>query len=216
MRCPRKTLAIKHSPPKVFFWEGCKLSPIVLFMSRWLPIGLVLFAFVVSTLSSCSPTPYQEPSAKRTKNRGNHGKEHRTARCESFLPFLSDASKKYDLDLALLVGIIRVESHFNANARSRVGARGLMQVMPSTGKGLGCTRLYDPASNIDCGAKVLRKFLNRYDENWVYGLAAYNGGYALASKPHRESHAPKNFRYVEKVLEARGRYLRGGCQSVVQ
>ena len=109
------------------------------------------------------------------------------------------------------MGLIRVESHFNPGAVSRAGAVGLTQVMPRTAAGNQCGDLKDPIANMDCGSRVLAKFLRKYDGNHLYGLAAYNGGYRIANKANKRAKLPRNERYVEKVLIAKGRYIRGGC-----
>jgi len=135
----------------------------------------------------------------------------RVERCRVLQGPIEHAARKAHLDPALLNGLIRVESSFNPGARSRAGALGLMQVMPSTGKGNACGDLLDPMSNLRCGVRVLNRFLARYDGDLVYGLSAYNGGYRHATKPHRAHRLPRNFRYVEKVLTARNDFMRRQC-----
>jgi len=114
------------------------------------------------------------------------------------------------------MAIMRVESHFNPNAVSRAGAVGLTQVMPRTASGNKCGNLKDPKQNIECGARVLAKFLKRYDGNLLYGLSAYNGGYRTATRANKSAELPRNERYVEKVLMAKGRFVRGGCSLLVR
>lgn len=85
----------------------------------------------------------------------------------------------------LIVAVMRVESHFNPQAVSPKGAKGLMQVMPSTGtwvaEQLGManfdvSRLEDPKTNIHIGAWYLAYLQNMFDNNLVAAIAAYNGG----------------------------------------
>jgi peptidoglycan lytic transglycosylase len=89
------------------------------------------------------------------------------------------------LDPALLAAVIETESKFNADARSRAGAIGLMQLTPQTAKGIaqytGGTRfrlsdLTDPEINVRYGAWYLRHLLDRYRGNERLALAAYNAG----------------------------------------
>jgi soluble lytic murein transglycosylase len=85
------------------------------------------------------------------------------------------------LDPLLVTALIRQESAFNTHARSRVGARGLMQLMPATAKMLAKVRtskLYDPETNIALGTQYLRKRLAQYDGDVELTLAAYNAGFS--------------------------------------
>ena len=90
----------------------------------------------------------------------------------------------YRLDGALLAAVIYAESKFRADARSKSGAIGLMQLLPSTAEGIakrtGGTRfrvsdLYDPELNVRYGAWYLRHLLDKYGDERT-ALAAYNAG----------------------------------------
>jgi soluble lytic murein transglycosylase len=86
------------------------------------------------------------------------------------------------LDPALVLAVMRQESRFVANARSRAGARGLMQIMPKTGRRLmGAKKfradtLYHPGTSIHYGTKFLAKLLEQYQGSLVRALGAYNAG----------------------------------------
>lgn len=140
----------------------------------------------------------------------------RVAYCEDNKDWIMDVSKRQGVDPQLVLALIRVESHYNPHAISRAGAMGLMQVMPSTAKGNGCVDAMEPLENVKCGALVLSKFLKRYDGNLLYGLSAYNGGYRMATKPQKAQALPKNERYVDRILKARGRFVRGGCPLLMK
>jgi hypothetical protein len=92
----------------------------------------------------------------------------------------SVAALEYGLPETLLLAVARGESDFEATARSRANAHGVMQILwPGTAKHLGIHRLselYDPCTNIDAGARYLREMLRRYDGNLHLALAAYNYG----------------------------------------
>jgi soluble lytic murein transglycosylase-like protein len=126
-------------------------------------------------------------------------------------PHLKVAAARFGVDVGLLAGIVYVESTFNPAARNRSGATGLMQVMPRNADRLDCGDLGDPDDNIACGVEVLQRFMKRYDNHIVYGLSAYNAGYAVPNRALKAGTLPSNFSYVEKVLSSRTRYLRHGC-----
>lgn len=79
---------------------------------------------------------------------------------------------------ALTYGIIRQESSFQEDARSRANALGLMQIIPSTGKQYGAnrSRLLNPKTNIQVGSRYMQDLLERYDQNLILAMAAYNAG----------------------------------------
>ncbi|HSM29060.1 MAG TPA: lytic transglycosylase domain-containing protein [Woeseiaceae bacterium] len=90
------------------------------------------------------------------------------------------AALQYDLPETLLLAVARGESDFEATARSRANAHGVMQILwPDTARHLGIHRLsqlYDPCTNIDAGARYLKELLARYKGNLHLALAAYNYG----------------------------------------
>ncbi|PXV85670.1 transglycosylase-like protein with SLT domain [Lachnotalea glycerini] len=86
------------------------------------------------------------------------------------------AANKYNISVNLLKAVGKQESNFNADAVSRCGAQGIMQLMPATASSLGVTDSFDPEQNIMGGAKYLSELLNTYDGNISYALAAYNAG----------------------------------------
>ena len=90
------------------------------------------------------------------------------------------AAANYELPETLLLAVARGESDFNAMARSKANAHGIMQILwPDTARHLGIYRLsdlYDPCINIDAGARYLREMLDRFDGDVHLALAAYNYG----------------------------------------
>jgi soluble lytic murein transglycosylase-like protein len=84
-------------------------------------------------------------------------------------------AKRYNLDPMLVEEVIRQESNFRSTATSRVGAQGLMQLMPGTASMLGVRKANDPDQNIEGGARYLAMQLTKFGR-LDYALAAYNAG----------------------------------------
>jgi membrane-bound lytic murein transglycosylase B len=93
-----------------------------------------------------------------------------------FDQIIVDAAKKFDVDAALVSAVIKAESDFNAREVSNKGARGLMQLMPSTAERFGVTNSYDPVANIYGGTRYLRWLLQTFKGNADLAVAAYNAG----------------------------------------
>ena len=97
-----------------------------------------------------------------------------------YLDELTRALKNDSLDPVVVLSLIRQESVFNPLARSPVGARGLMQIMPATARRIRRSirdkHLVNPKINIELGTKYFKGLMKRYDGNLVYVLAAYNAG----------------------------------------
>ncbi len=93
----------------------------------------------------------------------------------AFEPAIQAAATRHGVDPALLKAVIHAESSFNPRAVSRCGAQGLMQLMPGTARALGVTNSFDPAQNIDGGARYLKSLLTRFGDV-PRAVAAYNAG----------------------------------------
>lgn len=98
-------------------------------------------------------------------------------------PYLSDLKstlKNSGFDPIIVLSLIRQESVFNPEARSPVGARGLMQLMPATAKRFQRSvrekQLVQPKRNMEIGTKYFQQLMKRFDGNLVYVLASYNAG----------------------------------------
>lgn len=94
----------------------------------------------------------------------------------AYLQHVRAAAEKYRLPVPLLRAVMAVESNYNPQAVSEKGAVGLMQLMPRTARDMYVGDLYDPAQNIEGGARYLRLLANLYGGDMLKTLAAYNAG----------------------------------------
>ncbi|MCW2985984.1 MAG: lytic transglycosylase protein [Conexibacter sp.] len=122
------------------------------------------------------------------------------------------AANKYGLDPALLKGLIRQESNFDASAQSAAGAQGLTQLMPATAASLGVDAS-DPAQAIDGGARYFKAQLDRFGGDPSKALAAYNAGPGAVARfggvpPYTETQ-----NYVQKVLSFMAEYGSAGATT---
>lgn len=116
------------------------------------------------------------------------------------------AARRSELSPQLLAAVVRIESSFNANARSRKGACGLMQLRPSTAQRFGVSRrqLFHPEHNLSAGSKYLRWLSKRFGGDLPMVLAAYNAGEGAVTRfggvpPYLETQ-----NYVRRIYQALG------------
>ena len=111
-----------------------------------------------------------------------------------------EASSKNRLDPDFVSSVIRAESNFKTHAVSKKGAQGLMQLMPSTAAQLGVADPFDPKANVEAGTAHLSALLDRYNNDPIKALAAYNAGAHRVKQyngvpPYRETRA-----YINQIV----------------
>lgn len=116
-----------------------------------------------------------------------------------FGDLIRSAAKKHGLDENLIAHVIAAESNFNAKAVSRKQAQGLMQLRPQTAAHLSVVNAFDPAQNIDAGARYLKQLLEKYRGNLSLALAAYNAGPDMVERYGGIPPFPETQRYVQKI-----------------
>jgi soluble lytic murein transglycosylase-like protein len=118
-----------------------------------------------------------------------------------------EAADRHRVDPALVRAVIETESNWNPTARSRKGALGLMQLIPTTAQRFGVNDAYSPQQNVDAGVRYLKVLLERYDGNLDLALAAYNAGEGAVDRAHGVPAFRETRDYVQKVQNA---YFRPG------
>lgn len=127
------------------------------------------------------------------------------ARRADLMHKIHEMAPKYDLDPALVLEVVRVESNFNPRARSHKGALGLMQLIPETAQRFGVSDPLDPIQNLRGGMAYLRWLINRFDGDVRLALAGYNAGEAAVERhggvpPYAETRA-----YVGRIMQRYGK-----------
>ena len=119
-----------------------------------------------------------------------------------FADLISTVAASYKVDARLVHAVIEQESNYQPRARSKKGARGLMQLMPGTARQYGVRNSYDPKSNLEAGVRHLKDLMSRMD--LPLALAAYNAGEGTIKKygglpPYAETQ-----NYVRSILRRVG------------
>jgi len=128
---------------------------------------------------------------------------------DRYAPLVQKAAREHSLDQALLQAMIAAESGFDPRAVSPKGAVGLMQLMPETARRYGVRDRYDPAENIQGGAKYLRDLMRKFNNDLSLTLAAYNAGEdAVIQHGNRIPPYRETLQYVPRVLTLYRQYQR--------
>lgn len=166
------------------------------------PTDKRFYRVVIREMPSISAVPgYRvEPSRLRVESR-------------AFDPIIANVSRRYNVETALVKAVIKAESGFQPNAVSPKGARGLMQLMPGTAQMHGVRNIHEPVQNINGGVQHLRMLLDRYGNNVVLALAAYNAGEGHVDQYGGIPPFEETRNYVHRVLRFRQDYLQQAIAS---
>ncbi|HEX3067998.1 MAG TPA: lytic transglycosylase domain-containing protein [Thermoanaerobaculia bacterium] len=118
-----------------------------------------------------------------------------------FDAIIVEAAKKFDVDASLVSAVIKAESDFNSREVSDKGARGLMQLMPSTAERFGVTDSYDPVANIYGGVRYLRWLLKTFNGNADLAVAAYNAGEGNVWKYNGVPPFRETINYINRIAK---------------
>ncbi len=119
---------------------------------------------------------------------------------QRYAAIVKTASQTYGVEASLVHAVISAESNYNANAVSRTGAQGIMQLMPDTAKRYGVRNSYDPIENIHAGTKYLRDLLAMFKGRMDLALAAYNAGENAVIRSNGIPPYAETRSYVPRVL----------------
>lgn len=122
-------------------------------------------------------------------------------RADALQPLVDQHAAAHGVPPTLVRAVMQVESCFDRRAVSRVGARGLMQLMPGTAAELGVRDSFDPSQNIAGGARYLGMMRKRFKDDWNLALAAYNAGPGAVEKYDGIPPYPETQNYVRRVMK---------------
>ena len=159
------------------------------------PVSKPLVSKPAVSASLANSTPAAQPVAMKVTAPANPA-----ASAIDIDQVVREASNKNRLDPDFVSSVIMAESNFKTHAVSKKGAQGLMQLMPATAAQLGVADPFDPRANVEAGAAHLSALLDRYNNDPIKALAAYNAGAHRVKQyngvpPYRETRA-----YINKIV----------------
>lgn len=159
-------------PRKLPLIRSLKLVVTIVSLFLFTNLTGVLFSRVLAPVAVAQPAAVLEPIPVEIPSSGNADIDR----------LIFEAGEREHVDPRFIHAVIWQESRYDAEARSRAGAVGLMQLMPATAERFGCQDRNDPASNIDAGTKYLSWLLKRFSGNVELTLAGYNAGEGSVDK----------------------------------
>lgn len=151
-------------------------------------------------ITSSSPLSKRQMSDKR---RGQHSLPKRA---EAYRGFVEKAAAQYELPEALIWAFMKVESDFVPTVVSRVGAQGLMQLMPFTARDMGVKDPFDPEQNILGAAKLIHLLMKRFNRELPLVISAYHAGGGAVTQREGIPYSQTS-QYMTSVLNAYYRYM---------
>ncbi len=159
------------------------------------PVDLSIVQKRIDQISSYFESRNRLPAGYRSDN-----PESSKATRAKLQKVVTRASREFDVHEELIWAVIAVESNFDEKAKSRVGAMGLMQLMPDTANFLEVRDPFDPAQNIRGGTRYLSYLIKEFQGDWKKALAAYNSGPETVKKHNGIPPYPETKAYVSKVM----------------
>lgn len=180
-----------------------------------IPASQQLSAFDTPTLVEVIPTRERPASRRRAAAQPPiSARSDAAGASHNYEALIQAAAREHDIDPDFLRAIMVVESGANHRARSPVGAIGLMQVMPGTGRRFGAIDLYDPGVNMGAAAAYLKTLQRMFGNDLTLVLAAYNAGEGAVQKYGRRIPQYRETQtYVRRVLERYDRLIQARTQA---
>lgn len=128
----------------------------------------------------------------------------------SYIDIIRQHAHSYQLEVALVKAVIKVESDYRPGTVSKKGAQGLMQLIPETARDLNVNNPFDPYENIRGGSQYLRKMLDLFNEDIELALAAYNSGPTTVKRYGGIPPYDETINYVKRVKHFLDYYRQAG------
>jgi len=142
---------------------------------------------------------YDGGSSSNSNDYGNSSASSSGTR-NSYDSYILASAQRHGVDPGLMKAMMHTESAFNPNARSPVGAQGLMQLMPATARRFKVSNPWNPADNIEGSAKYIAWLMRRFNNNVEFAVAGYNAGEGNVDKYNGIPPFKETRNYVKSVM----------------
>ena len=142
---------------------------------------------------------YDGSSDNSSSNYGSSSASSSGSR-NSYDSYIRASAQRHGVDPGLIKAMMHSESAFNPNARSPVGAQGLMQLMPATARRFKVSNPWSPADNIEGSAKYIAWLMKRFNNNVEFAVAGYNAGEGNVDKYNGIPPFKETRNYVKNVM----------------
>jgi hypothetical protein len=179
----------------VFFTDGRGLT----IEDAWVEGGIIYLRLPEGGIIGTSEDRVARVILPETPDSGNAESASRDDQRQVLDRLARTVAKRYELDEELVSAVVRAESGYDPAAVSRVGAIGLMQLMPATAAEMEVDDPFDPEQNLDGGVRYLKWMLDRFEGEVDLALAAYNAGPAAVDRYGGIPPYPETRSYIRRV-----------------
>jgi len=154
-----------------------------------------------STTQAAKPFSNTNAVVHNTSSQATKTANHKSSN-SNINALVKEMATKYNVPENVIHAVIKQESNYNSNAKSHVGAQGLMQLMPGTARSLGVLDAFNPKQNIEGGTKYLSQMLKKYGGKTDLALAAYNAGPGNVDKYNGVPPFKETQNYVRNIMSS--------------